>query len=114
GDRADHPAVGAGGVAQVLGHRPAGDGEDVAVDQPGLQQLAEHDRDAPDPVDVGHDEAAAGTHVDDVGDAPADGVEVVHGQLDPGLVGDGQQVEHGVGRAGGGHDHRGRVQEGGP
>src|SRR4030095_14979630 len=68
-----------------------------------LTQPAHHRGDAPDPGDAGHDVAAPGTHVDDVGHPPADGVEVVHGQLDPGLAGDGQQVKHGVVRPGGGH-----------
>ena len=44
-------------------------------------------------------------------DAVADAVEVVEGQLDLRLVRDGQQVQHGVGRAAEGHDDGDRVLE---
>src|SRR5581483_4036246 len=43
--------------------------------------------------------------VRDVGDAAPDPVEVLQRQLDPGLVGDGHEVEHGVGGTTEGHDH---------
>ena len=52
----DDLAVGVrrGDVGQVLGHRAAGDGERVAVQQPGVEQRLHHDRHAADAVDVGH------------------------------------------------------------
>jgi hypothetical protein len=114
GDAADDLAVGLAGALEVLGQGPAGHGEGVAVDQADLQQLAQHHRQPADPVQVGHDEAAARPHVDEVGHSPAGGVEVVEGQLDPGLAGDRQQVQDGVGGPGGGHHHGGGVQEGRP
>ena len=46
------------------------------------------------------------------GTRAADPVEVVELELDPGLVGDGQQVEHGVGRAAERHDDGDGVLEG--
>ena len=45
------------------------------------------------------------------GTRAADPVEVVERQLHPGLVGDGQQVQDGVGRAAEGHDHGDGVLE---
>ena len=42
-------------VGEVLGHRLAGDGEAVAVQQAGVEQRPHDDRHAADAVDVGHD-----------------------------------------------------------
>ena len=58
--RAQHLAVevGRGDVGEVLGHRPAGDGEAVAVQQAGIQQGPHDDGHAADAVDVGHDVAS--------------------------------------------------------
>ena len=100
-ERVDDDAVGPRRVelGQVLGHRLAGDGQHVAVQQAGVEQVLEHDRHAADAVEVAHVELAARLHVGDVRDLGGDAVEVVELELDAGLVGDGQQVEHGVGRA---------------
>ena len=51
---------------EVLGHRLAGDGEAVAVEQPGVEQVLHHDGHAADGVEVGHVELAAGLQVGDV------------------------------------------------
>jgi hypothetical protein len=56
-----------------------------------------HDRHATDTVEVGHVELAARCHVGDVGHARRDLVEIVEIEVDAGLVGDGQQMEDGVG-----------------
>ncbi len=61
--------------------------------------MLEHDRDAADAVDVAHVELAARLGVGDVRHAGGDLVEVVELELDAGLVGDRQEVQHGVGRA---------------
>ena len=53
---------------QVLGHRPPGHGQAVAVEQAGLEQLAHDHRDAADPVDVGHVVPAVRLGVGQVGD----------------------------------------------
>ena len=51
-------------------------------------------------------------HVGHVRDPPADAVEVVQSQLDPRLVGDGEEVEDGVGGPTEGHHNGDRVLEG--
>ncbi len=53
-------------------------------------------------VQVGGHKPAAGLEVGDQRRAPADGVKVVDVQLNPQLVGDGQQMQYGVGGAAGG------------
>ena len=70
GQRVDDGAVGRRRVerGQVLGHRPPGDGQAVAVQQPGIEQLAHDDRDAADAVEVGHVELAVGLRVGEVRD----------------------------------------------
>src|SRR6056297_1143459 len=95
-------------LGEVLGHRPAGDGHHVAVQQSGVEQHLEHHRYATDLVEVAHVELAARLHVGDVRDAIGDPVEVVEVEVDPGLVGERQQVQHGVGRTteGGGDGDR--------
>ena len=100
-ERVDDDAVRSGRVdlGQVLGHGPAGHRQHVAVQQAGVEQVLHHDGHAADAVEIGHVELAARLHVGDVGHAGRDAVEVVEVEGDPGLVGDGQQVEHGVGRA---------------
>src|SRR5207244_319671 len=93
--------VGGGRVegGQVLGHRAPGDGEAVAVQKAGVEQLLHHHRQPAHAVEVAHVEAAVGLHVGDVGDPAPNPVEVVQLELDPRLVGDGEQVEDSVGGA---------------
>jgi len=81
------------------------------VQQTRIQQGFHHDRYAADLVHVVHHEPAERLEVAQVRDLLADPGEVVHGQLDPGLVGDRQQVQYGVGRATEGHHHGDRVLE---
>ena len=113
GHRPEHLAVdvGRGDVGEVLGHRAAGDGQDVAVQQPGVEQRPHHHRDAADPVDVGHDVLAERLDVGQVRHLRADPVEVVERQVDLGLVGDREQVQHRVGRAAERHHDGDRVLE---
>jgi D-alanine transaminase len=66
------------------------------VQETGVEQLAHHDGDAADAVDVDHVVLAVRLHVGDVRHAAADLVEVVEREVDACLVGDGQQVERGV------------------
>jgi hypothetical protein len=97
-----HHAVGSGGrveLGEVLGHGLAGDGEAVAVQQAGVEQVLQHHRHAADAVEVAHVELAAGLHVGDVRHLGGDPVEVLELELDAGLVGDGEQVQHRVGGA---------------
>ena len=89
----------------------AGDGEAVAVEQPGVEEVAQHHRDAADPVDVDHVVLAVRLGVGDVRHPRGDLVEVVEGQVDPRLGGDGEEVEDGVGGAAERHDDRDGVLE---
>src|SRR5690606_8271045 len=90
----------------------AGHGQAVAVEQPGLEEVPHDHRHAADAVEVDHVVLAAGLGVGDVGHPVGDAVEVVERQVDPGLGGDRQQVEHGVGRAPEGHGDGDGVLEG--
>ena len=68
GQRVDDLAVGRRRVelGQVLGHRLAGDGEAVAVEEPGVEQVPHHHGDAADAVDVDHVVLAVRLGVGDV------------------------------------------------
>ena len=111
--RVDDRAVGVrrGDLGQVLGHGLPGHGERVPVQQAGVQQRPEDDRDAADAVHVGHHEPAERLHVGQERGAVADPVEVLEVQVDLRLVGDRHQVQDGVGRAAERHDHGDRVLE---
>ena len=89
---------------EVLGQRPTGHRHDVAVQQPRVEQLAHDHRHAADPVDVVHDVATERLDVGEVRRAVADPVEVVDRQVDLGLAGDGEQVQHRVRGAAERHD----------
>ena len=67
----------------------------------------------PAPVQVLHIGVPGGGQVAQVGGLGGDLVGHIQGQLDAALVGDGGQVEHGVGGAAQGHVHRLGVVEGG-
>lgn len=107
----------AGGEAvnlfEVLGEGQAGDGLDGAVDEVVLKEVLEEGGGSADALDVGHDVLAGGLEVGEEGDAVRNGLEVVDGQLDPDTVGDGDQVEDGVGGASGDVDYHHGVLEGG-
>ena len=81
-------------------------------EQAGVEQRLHDDGDAADPVDVGHDVLPEGLDVGQVRHLGADAEEVVESEVDVGLVGDGEQVQHGVGRAAEGHDDGDGVLEG--
>ena len=112
-EAADHVVVDGGRreLGEVLGHRLAGHREAVAVHQAGVEQRLHHHRDAADLVDVVHDVLAERLEVAEVRHLVADPVEVVEREVDLGLAGDREQVEHGVGRAAERHHDRDRVLE---
>ena len=72
----------------------------VAVDQPGIVELAEDGHDAAGAVDVFHVHVGLGRrHLAQHGHAPRQPVDVVHGEIDLAFMRGGQNVQHGVGRA---------------
>ena len=77
-----------------------------------VEQVLQDDRYAADAVEVAHVETAVRLHVGDVGDARRHLVEVVEFEVDPGLVGDGEQVQDGVRRTTERHHDGDRVLEG--
>ena len=64
--------VGRRDVGEVLGHRPAGHGQAVAVHQAGVEQRLHDHRDAADLVDVVHHVAAERLEVAEVRHLVAD------------------------------------------
>ena len=98
------------------GSRPrsgAGHGEAVAVEEAGLEQLAHDHGDAADAVDVDHVVRGRGAWCRRCGArGPPTRLKSSRVELDACLVGDGQEMEHGVGRAAEGHDDGDGVLEG--
>ncbi len=82
------------------------------MQETGLEQFAHHHGKAPHAVDVDHVVPAVRLGVGDVGHTRRHPVEVVERELDPRLVGDGQKVQHGVGRPAERHDDGDGVLEG--
>ena len=112
-ERVDDLAVGRGRIegGEVLRHGAPRHRDAVAVEEPGLEQLAHHHGDAAHPVDVHHVVLAVGLRVGDVRHPRRHPVEVVELELDACLVGDGEEMEHGVGRAAERHHHGDGVLE---
>ena len=71
----------------------------IAVDEAGVVELAEDREDAAGAVHVLDVVRRRRRDLADVGDAAREPIDVGHGELDPRLVGDGQDVQHRVGRA---------------
>ena len=98
---------------QVLGHGPAGDRQHGGVQQALFRQLLHDGVHAAGALQILHEGVPGGGQVAQVGGLGGDRVGHVQIQLDAALVGDGGQVEHGVGGAAQGHVHRLGVVEGG-
>jgi hypothetical protein len=73
------------------------------VQQPGIQELLHHHRYPADAIEIAHVVLAVRFGISQMGHPGRHLVEVVESQLDPSLIGDGQQVEHRVGGAPQGH-----------
>ncbi len=87
------------GTLDVLAEGLAGDGGYIQIQQTLLGQLCLHGGDAACGVEVGHMGGAGGGQVAEVGGPGADLIEEFQVDGHTGLVGDGQQVEHGIGGA---------------
>ncbi len=90
----------------AAGHGPAG-----AVQEAGLHHALAEKGGAPGPIHVHGDVAAPWLEVGDDGGAPAHAVEVVDVEGHARLAGEGEEVEHRVGRPTGGGDGGYRVLE---
>lgn len=113
GDRANDLLVRGevGRLLEVLGEGLTSDGHARAVNQALLEQELEQSWGTTNVVQVRHDVLARGLQVSKEGNTVGDGLEVVDGQLDADGVGDGEQVENGVGRATSDvHDHHGVLE----
>ena len=98
-------AVGRDGVGGDLGERPAVDGRRATVQEARtLQQLAHHQPEPTGFVHVGGRETAARLHVGDDRCAIGDSPEFVDVEMQTELVGDGEEMQHAVGRAARGRD----------
>ncbi len=86
-------------VLEIFRDGPAGDGHAVAVEQALIEQHFHQRRETADADERGHDVLAAGLEVGEDGHALADAGEVVERELHAGAVRDGEEMEHGVGRA---------------
>ena len=112
-DRTDDLFVQVFSALQVFFHRFAGAGHHGSVEQVFLRQLLHHRVDAAGQVEVFHKGVPGGGQVAQVRGAGGDGVRFVQTDGDPGLVGDGRQMQHRVGGAAQGHVDRFGVAEGG-
>ena len=81
------------------------------MQEAGVEERLHEQRDAAGLEQVLGDVAAAGLQVGDIGRALEDLGDVEQVELDAAFMGDGRQVQGGVGRAAGGRDHGGRVLE---
>ena len=102
-------------VLHPLAHGLAGDGERILADDAAAPRgLLEHRRHAAGPVDVLH--VNRGERRGDLGDVRhlgGDRLDVREAEGHARLAGDGQHVEHGIGRSAHGHVHHHGVVDGG-
>ena len=97
---------------QVLRHGLSRAGEKAGVQQVLLGQLLHHRVNAAGPLQVLHKGVPRWGQMAQVGRPGGDGVGLVQVNGHPGLMGDGGQVEHGIGGAAQGHVHGLRIVEG--
>jgi len=91
-------------TGQILFECFSCDGEAVAVEESGLEELLHHGHDAADFHELAHEEASAGFEVGQHGHAFSDAGEIIKRQFDVGGVGNGEKVKYGVGRTAEGDD----------
>ena len=112
-DGADQLRVAVDHALQVLGQGLSGAGEHAGVQQALLRQLLHDGVHAARALQILHIGIPGGGKMAQVGGFGGDLVGQIQIQLDAALVGDGGQVEHGVGGAAQGHVHCLGVVEGG-
>ena len=96
---------------QLLADRPPGDRRRVAVHVAALDEPTDHDRHATEFVEVVHYAGPARLEIGDLRRPSTDLVELLDREVDPGLGGQREQVEHGVGRAADGDLEGDRILE---
>ena len=99
-------------VLEGLGDGLPSDGEAVAVQQPRLQQHLHDLRNAAHLVEFGDDELARGLEVTEDRRLAPNALEVIDGPGHLGCMGNGQEMQHGIGGPAGGHDHTNRILDG--
>ena len=82
---------------KILFERLAGDGHAIAMQESRFKQHLHHRHDAPDLDQLRHEVLAAWLEVGKDRDTFADASEILKGQLHPCGVGDGKQMENGIG-----------------
>ena len=108
GQRADHVLVGAGkgrDILQYFGDGLASDRDAVAMQQTRRQQDLHDLGNAAGAVQVNRQVLAAGLEIAQDGRLLAHSFEVVNRPVHASRMGNGQEVQHRIGRATGGHDH---------
>src|SRR5207302_9527846 len=98
----DDLAIGLRGGGEFLGESAAGNSERIAVEVAAPHQLAQHYRRPTDLVNVAREIFATGLQIADQRRAGKDSCDVVDVKLDASLVGDGGDVQDGIGGAAGG------------
>ena len=98
-------------LGQVLGHRPAGDGHHVAMQEAAVQQRLHHERNSAGFEQVLGDIPATRLEVADVRRLLEDFAHIEQVEINASLVRHGRQMQRRVGRtAGGGHRHGGILE----
>jgi hypothetical protein len=93
----DDLAIGVWGGGEFLGESAAGNSERIAMETAATQQLAQHYRGATYFVDVASEISATGLQVADQRRAGKNNGDVVYVERDARLVGDGGDVQDGIG-----------------
>ena len=86
-------------AGEILRDGLSRDGQDVAVQHAVREQDLHHLRNAAGAMQIGRDVVAGRLHVAETGNTAANGLEIVERERNFGGMGDGQQVQHRVGRA---------------
>ena len=97
-DRPDHVLVPVAGAGDFLAHGAPGNGQRIAMELFSVEQGFEHYGQATSVEEFFHQIFARGHQIDDCWDIAAQPVPVVEPDIDPDTPGQGQQMDHGVGR----------------